>query len=358
MPEGTQMSLPVAQKILDLVQAGATVYMPERPVRLPGTSTETESRAFQQIISTLFAKADGDRLVSNPLGKGQLITGRYTEPTFSSFGLDRDLAIRQENGELVQDVAWEHRRHGKQEIYFLANQFAESKTLQLSFRITDKIPLIYYPEKDKIWTAATWEQAGNRIELPMQLQAYESCFIIFDQQTGETETLQNNWPQYVQTQAVQGPWQVQFDTTHGGPAAPLTFRQLKDWSKEQQTEVRHYSGTAVYRTSSHWEQPVEKGQRFVLSLGEVHDLARVKVNGRICGVAWTAPYTVDITEQLQPGENHLEIEVSNTWANRLIGDQALEEEERVSWTTAPYRLEGRDLLPAGLLGPVSIMKVR
>jgi hypothetical protein len=39
-----------------------------------------------------------------------------------------------------------------------------------------------------------------------------------------------------------------------------------------------------------------------------------------------------------------------------MGDQKLPEKQRLTWTTAPFRLEGNQLLKAGLLGPVQILK--
>jgi len=67
------------------------------------------------------------------------------------------------------------------------------------------------------------------------------------------------------------------------------------------------------------------------------------------------PYRVDITKALKPGINELKIEVTNTWANRIIADQRLPEEKRITWTSAPFRLQGKPLLPAGLMGPVQVM---
>ena len=61
-------------------------------------------------------------------------------------------------------------------------------------------------------------------------------------------------------------------------------------------------------------------------------------------------------EALKKGKNSIEIKVTNTWANRLIGDEKLLKEERLTWTTAPFRLGGEPLLKAGLLGPVTIVK--
>ena len=69
---------------------------------------------------------------------------------------------------------------------------------------------------------------------------------------------------------------------------------------------------------------------------------------------WTAPHRLDISKAIKKGENKIEIEVTNTWANRLIGDSKLPEDKRITKTTAPFRLEGNPLNPAGLLGPVLI----
>jgi len=83
----------------------------------------------------------------------------------------------------------------------------------------------------------------------------------------------------------------------------------------------------------------------------------VYVNGMYCGTAWTYPCRVNIGNALKNGSNSIRIEVSNTWANRLIGDHALPKEKQITWTNAVYRLDDKPLLPAGLLGPVRIIKL-
>ena len=40
----------------------------------------------------------------------------------------------------------------------------------------------------------------------------------------------------------------------------------------------------------------------------------------------------------------------------IEGDHALPEAERTTWTNAPYRLQGKPLLEAGLLGPVTLAR--
>ena len=82
-------------------------------------------------------------------------------------------------------------------------------------------------------------------------------------------------------------------------------------------------------------------------------------------MVWTSPWTVDLTGVVKSGENLLEIDVTNLWPNRLIGDAALPENQRLTKTNVkletvrtvkPYEGYGANdpLLPSGLLGPVSL----
>jgi hypothetical protein len=90
---------------------------------------------------------------------------------------------------------------------------------------------------------------------------------------------------------------------------------------------------------------------------------------------------VDITDAAKPGENALEVRVTNLWVNRMIGDESLPEDssrnpdgtlkEWPAWvregkpsptdrhTFTSWRLwkAGDPLLESGLLGPVTLRAV-
>ena len=78
------------------------------------------------------------------------------------------------------------------------------------------------------------------------------------------------------------------------------------------------------------------------------------MNGKDCGIAWTAPYEVEITGTLQKGKNVIEIEVFNTWHNALRGMDQGKAPYNGIWTIARYRTKGDQLLPAGLLAQPEI----
>ena len=80
----------------------------------------------------------------------------------------------------------------------------------------------------------------------------------------------------------------------------------------------------------------------------------IRVNDKEVATLWLAPWRVEITGFAQPGSNTLEVDVVNVWNNRLVGDANLPAQERVTFLAAPTVTKDSPLLPAGLLGPVTL----
>ena len=87
--------------------------------------------------------------------------------------------------------------------------------------------------------------------------------------------------------AITGPWQVRFDPRWGGPQQ-IVFEDLVDWTKRPEDGIRHYSGTATYSSTFQLPKSAQPGQRLWLDLGNVRDLATVRVNGQALGTLWMA----------------------------------------------------------------------
>ena len=187
--------------------------------------------------------------------------------------------------------------------------------------------------------------------MPIRLEANGSVFVVLHQAaTKQISDEGENWIETKPATTVNTPWSVSFDPTSGGPGKPVMFNELTDWSKHLDSSIRYYSGTAKYTNTFNWQG--RSNEKVWLNVGKVSNIAEVIVNGINCGIIWTAPYRIDITKAIRNGNNNLTIEVTNTWANRIIGDHRLPEEKRLTKTNAPFRLEGKPLLEAGLLEPV------
>ena len=110
-------------------------------------------------------------------------------------------------------------------------------------------------------------------------------------------------------------------------------------------EAAAFAGVGTYATELDLDAGL-LGRVAILDLGDVGDLARVRVNGTDCGVAWTAPWRVDVSEALRAGRNRIEIDVANAWMNRLIAEAARPTGEifppvaRVYAPDAPIRASG------------------
>jgi len=165
---------------------------------------------------------------------------------------------------------------------------------------------------------------------------------------------------------ITGTWNVTFVPATGAKAFETTFDKLTFWNEKTNPEIKFFSGTAVYINAFAFtaEQAKDTAR---LQLGEVHDIAHVWINGKDRGIVWTTPWLVDLTGTLKEGINELKLEVTNCWANRLIGDAGLPEHKRTTKTNVrlvPDRSEYKrglqafsaedELLTSGLVGPVQM----
>ncbi|MCD0489378.1 DNA-binding protein [Pedobacter sp. MC2016-14] len=347
-PNYEYMSFGTVKKLLELVKAGATVLLNEKPLQQTGLQRGNEA-SFYKMVDELWA--------GGQIGLGKVILGPYQADTFNELGLERDLYIAEEaEAAYAKHVAYTHRKTKTEDIYFIANQLDKSRILNFSFRVAgiNAAPKLYDAVSGETTVAKNWSAVEGRIELRLKLEANASVFVIFDQTAPSSTVKANseNWKEFNTVEVLKNQWEVSFDPAYGGPDQPKVFKTLTDWSKHDDSGIKYYSGTATYKTS--FKNTITTGKQVWLDLGEVADIAVVKVNNIDCGTVWTAPYRVDISKALKKGSNQISIEVTNTWANRLIGDQKLPEAKRVTKTTAPFRLEGKPLLKAGLLGPLQL----
>ncbi len=267
----------------------------------------------------------------------------YVKDDFGAYGLDRDVV-------LPENVAWTHRRNNEDnvDLYFISNQEETPREFTASFRVAGRVPELWDPMTGEIDRNLDWKTVDGRTEVKMDLAGAGSAFIVFSQPTEATDgtaPVRNEKQELLNT----GKWNVKFSTT----GREIVSDTLFDWTSSEDNDVKYYSGTATYTTT--FKAPkFGKNDRVMLDLEGLHDVATVVVNGKECGIVWTAPYQVDITDAVKKGKNNLSIAVTNTWANALLGADEGNAPFDGIWTNGKYRRAEKILIPAGLTGPLKL----
>lgn len=220
-----------------------------------------------------------------------------------------------------------HKQLDQADFYFVANPEPKEVAARCTFRVAGKLPELWRPDSGQTELPGNYQWENGCVTLPLRLDPSGSLFVVFRQKGEESLTGRKdgpvNWPSFRKLCEITGPWKVAFDPKWGGPAEPVLWPQLRDWSQTAEWRICDYSGTAVYRTSF---QVSEVKTQTCLDLGKVAVMAEVRVNGQAAGILWKPPFRADVTSLLRPGENSLEVRVANLWINRMIADEQLPED--------------------------------
>lgn len=355
------MSVEVIKKLRELVREGATIIgaPPEKAVGLknyPHSDAEVQS-----IAAEIWGDLDGTSRNERRFGKGRVIWGKSPREVLLADGAKPDFTFAGQDTR-PDNFDYIHRTSGDAEIYFVINRNKQPATQDFTFRVTGKQPEIFDPISGSIRPTTSFRQAGGCTTLPLSFDRFGSYFVVFRKPIAKelAGKAKSNFPKLVPLQTLDGPWNVVFDPTWGGPTN-AAFPSLTSWTKRPEEGVKFYSGTATYQKKFDLpEDSTNQGQRLFLDLGNVKEVAEVRLNGQKLGILWCYPWRVDITKAVKPTGNQLEIDVINLWANRVIGDLAQPKEKRLTKTHEAFRFDmltqNTSLIDSGLLGPVTLQR--
>jgi len=361
LPEFETMTPKLLAKITELVKAGATV-IGSPPVKSPSL---TDYPKCDDTVKKLAKKLWGSlerptEMTKRKYGRGAVYWGSakseglypeydITVSVLKQMGVSEDFTA-------TGPVRYAHRSTNKQEIYFVSNRSGESIKADCTFRAGKGKPQLWDPVTGKTRALPNFKTKKGLTTIPLEFAPHESFFVIFPRKYSKSlaHVAEVNFPKTRPIATLKGSWEVSFDPKWGGPEK-VTFDKLYDWSKSEDDGIKYYSGIATYRKSFVRPESLTDGFEIWLDLGKVHEIARVRLNGKDLGVVWCAPWRIDISDAIKSRNNDLEIEVANLWPNRLIGDAGKPESERFTWTVQghPYNAKS-ELLPCGLLGPVRL----
>ena len=265
-------------------------------------------------------------------------------------------ATRPDLSGALTGIGFVHRHLTDGDLYFVANTTNQTVTMPLTFRAQTK-------------TAQWWEPRSGEAHAftpgtPVTLQPYESRIFVFGAAA--------NAPMIADVKArpiktvLTGGWSLAFAAQQSKP-----LKALHDWTDDPDTV--HFSGTAVYRRTLKLTAAQIKAGQIVLDFGpgtaipqqgprqpgtsaaltpSVREAAEVFVNGQRAGAVWTPPFAVSLKGLAHPGDNALEIRVSNTAINELAGRPAADYSALKARFGERFSAQGmKDLkpLPSGML---------
>jgi len=333
LPETRTLSAPAARALKRLVSDGAVV-LGSRPSHSTGLLGDSE-----------VASAAAELWTGCPhrVGQGEVYCGKTGREVLASLGVRTDF----EGPPGVLDYI--HRRTDSADIYFVRNTRPQPFEGEVTFRSVDRAPELWRADTGAIESQSVYDfTPDGRTKLPLALEPYGSIFVVFRRPAGPHSTRAPERPAPEITN-LETPWTVRF--AHGSVA----FRDLVSWTESADPDVKYYAGTATYSTRfSLNARQLDESRTLELDLGEVREIAQVRLNGRDLGILWKKPFAITLRPGGRLGLNDLEIAVTNLWPNRLIGDQRLPLEQRKTHTNiAKFRADS-PLLPSGLLGPVTL----
>jgi hypothetical protein len=302
LPDGKPLSRAVQQKAKELTEAGATI-VDGKPAR-------------------------------------EVLLAAGVKPDFEFTG-----------GDTQTNLDYIHRRDGNADIYFVANRTNRAERVTCTFRVAGKAPELWNPVSGERRFATAYTEAGDRTSLPLEFASCGSWFVVFrEPATAHRATAKINTPVFRPVQEMQGSWTAQFDKRQ------MAFDKLVSWTEHADPDIKFYSGTATYTRTFDFDQSKiqDPKSKIFLDLGDLRELAEVRLNGKSLGIVWAPPFRVEITGIVKPTGNMLQVEVVNFWPNRIIGDASLPPEKRFTKTNIRKLTKETPLMPSGLFGPVTL----
>jgi hypothetical protein len=385
------MRLEAMEKLAQFSRQGGTVIATKR---LPETAYGWKGRAentakLRALVREMFGEVQGKTVSQNAYGKGKAIFVADQTVTFRKTlqaAMPPDLLIEPHD----TDVSFVHRRSPGEDFYFVTNLSTKWKEIRATFRVGRREPEIWDPMTGDTRAAVAYAFKPEGTQLRLRLEPYGSTIVYFGASTRpallDADDLQDlrlvngsllaraDRPgRYVVSAdqgrsseqriaappsqvPINGPWR--FVTDEATPTR-IAMAALKSWTEFSAT--RFFEGRGIYRT----EVPVpasyvDENVGVRLDLGSVGEVAEVRVNGRPAGVAWKRPYVLDVTGLVRPGQNSIEVRVTNLLINRLLGMgppdySALRKQFGERFPDPQEWKVARQPVASGLLGPVSLV---
>lgn len=401
LPSSRELSYAALQWVDRFVWQGGVV-IGQKPVGPLGLIPPEKLAEYTRIANEMWAGCDGG-VAESHYEQGRIYCTGESHSALGAMSVTPDFTYRSDDGsaDKQSDPAFDfvHRRVADTDIYFVRNTRAKASAATLSFRVEGRMPEVWIPDDGSATPALVYrETKDGRTEIPLAFPPSGSVFLIFQRPAalhavairqdgkevfpsinqgaglfsadgstfvasspGTYRVIDSNSggrtfvvkPADLESR-IDTQWTLSFPSGWGAPTS-IPVKRFHSWTESEDPGVRYFSGTATYFGTMHIPSELLASQKQLwLNLGQVREIASIKVNGIIERTLWREPFLTRIDGQLHPGENTVEIQVTNLWPNRIIGD--LQPSTKAQYTHTNVRVYTKDspLLQSGLLEPVTV----
>jgi hypothetical protein len=250
--------------------------------------------------------------------------------------------------------------------YFITNLGNQFRQNWITLSATGRVSR-YDPLTNETKTVPVRNGKNGQKEVFLQLQPGQSCFMnvtlgtpnVVNTDAQKRLTSQPDAPAISLT----NPWQFQFMQGRPALTTTATLPKLVSWTTVSDS-AGYFWGIGRYTTT--FDLPAgAKAASYLLSLGDVREVADVRLNGESIGTAWCLPYQLTLpADKLRPRDNRLDIDVTNLSANYMrLYDRIHPDWKKfydiniVDIRYKPFDATKWDALPSGLLGPLTLTPV-
>jgi hypothetical protein len=172
LPPTDSMTPQLLRKLKELAQAGATI-VGSQPQRSPSLSGFPDcDREVRELAAGIWGAPEGNATTGRHLGASRVFRQQEPEKVLREMGLPPDFAS-------TEPLRYIHRRATGADIYFVANTAHHSVTTPAAFRVSGKIPELWWPESGKVERAAIFQEGGGRTTVALALGPSGSVCVVF-----------------------------------------------------------------------------------------------------------------------------------------------------------------------------------
>jgi len=402
LPDSRSLSYPALMWVKRFVQQGGVVIglKPSGPLGLIPPQKDAE---YSRTVNEMWGNCEGGGASEVHYGQGHIYCTANARLALTAMGAIPDFSYTlngdhtsNEGGEVLDYV---HRRTANADIYFVRNTQARAVEATASFRVHGRAPELWMADTGTTVPALVYKETKDgRTEIPLTFPANGSVFFVFERNHAShlvslrrdgsevfpsvcqgAGVFPDSYSDFVTSKPgtylakssdgrshtfvvrpddsaahILGSWTLSFPDGWGAPSS-IPVPKFESWTQSQDAGMKYFSGTGTYHAVLHIPSALLTPQRQLwLNLGQVREIASVAVNGISVQTLWRAPFVVRIDPVLHVGDNTLEIQVTNLWPNRIIGDLQPSATERYTHTNVRVYTKDSPLLPSGLLDPVTV----